>query len=87
MKPLNKMTPSEINKALDKIDELQSKNNQAFIDAGRGLEKPSDFWNKSDPLSTEYRMLSEKKSELQREIYRRVGSGFSRMPNLRLRRR
>lgn len=81
------MTPGQINKALDKLDVRSSKNTRAFIDAGRGYERPFDadgeigYLSKSDPLSREALAIWEKQKSLRNEIARRYGPGApSRMP-------
>jgi hypothetical protein len=80
MKNLKEMTPSEINKALDKIDSLRSKCTQALIDAGRGSEKSSEIRTKKDPLSLHFCELEDKYFDLRTEVYRRVGPGFCKLP-------
>jgi hypothetical protein len=44
------MTPTQINKAIDKYKEQSRKINEQFIDAGRGNERPSEYLRKNDPL-------------------------------------
>ena len=75
------MTAGEINKALDKLDARRSINDQAFIDAGRGHERPTDSEHKTDPLSVESKAIYEARWPLVNEIMRRYGPGApSRLP-------
>jgi hypothetical protein len=67
------MTAGEINKELDKLDLLSSKNTDAFIEAGRGDERPSDYRHKGDPLSLEANALTDRRGRLHNEIERRYG--------------
>lgn len=75
------MTASEINKALDRLDARRSRNTDAFIAAGRGHERPNEYLQKSDPLSTEARLIFDEQSALRHEIAMRYGPGApSRLP-------
>lgn len=75
------MTASEINRELDRIDARRSRNTDAFIVAGRGEERPSEYLAKDDPLSLEARAIHERASALRAEIARRYGPGApSRLP-------
>ncbi len=72
------MTPGQINKELDKLDAQGSKLTDKFIASGRGYEKPSETFTKSDPLAIEFKALQERKSSLRSEIERRYGPGAPR---------
>ncbi len=72
------MTSGQINKELDKLDAQGSKLTDKFITTGRGHEKPSETFTKSDPLAIEYKAIQERKSSLHSEIERRYGSGAPR---------
>jgi hypothetical protein len=75
------MSATEINRELDRLDARRAKNTEAFIDAGRGHERPSDYLSKSDPLSREARAIYDRQSALQTEIALRYGPGApSRLP-------
>lgn len=75
------MTAGELNKALDKVDAKLSALTQKFIDAGRGNERPSDWRDKTDPLSLEYKRLHSERSPLYIERDMRYGPGApSRLP-------
>lgn len=75
------MTAGEINKELDKLDALSSKHTDEMISSGRGHERPTDWWGKTDPLSLAMRQLSDRRSDLRNEIERRYGPGApSRLP-------
>lgn len=67
------MTASQINKELDRLDREGSANCDAFIAAGRGHERPSEYLKKTDPLSLEARRIYDRKSDLRAEITRRYG--------------
>ena len=69
------MTPSEINRALDRLDLEASKINDALIAAGRGDERPSETRRMDDPLSKRYNANSDARHALYVEIERRYGPG------------
>jgi 2'-5' RNA ligase len=64
---------SEINKELDALEADSSKNTDAFLAAGRGSEKPSDYLDKNDPLSSRARAIYDRQSVLRNEIANRYG--------------
>ena len=70
------MTPGEINKELDRLRERDSKNTRAFIEAGRGHERPSEYLKQTDPLSLEARSIFDRRTALMNEIERRYGPGM-----------
>jgi len=77
------MPAAAINKELDKIDEAQSKVGSAMIASGRGHETWADTMKKSpleDDLTLAFQALSERRSDLRREVERRAGPGMSRLP-------
>jgi hypothetical protein len=75
------MTPAQLNRELDALDRRRSRNTDAFIAAGRGEERPSEYLTKSDPLSREAREIFDRSSALRAEIERRYGPGApSRLP-------
>jgi len=75
------MSAGEINRELDRLSEKMSVNARAFIDAGRGYERPSDYADKKDPLSVESNKLSARIRDLHYEIERRYGPNApSRLP-------
>src|SRR5579859_578445 len=75
------MTAGQINKALDKIDAEDSKLTDQMIADGRGYERPSEYLNKTDPLSRKIKANHDKRMELQIEMGRRYGPGVpSRLP-------
>jgi hypothetical protein len=80
MKPPREMTPSEINRALESLYKRSSANSKAFIAAGRGYERPSDYQTKNDPLSVQAREISDRQRALLAEIERRYGPGFYSCP-------
>jgi hypothetical protein len=78
---LSMLTPSEINRRLDRLDKLSSKLTDEFIAAGRGHELPSETFKKTDPLAERKRRVWADSDALHREISRRYGPGApSRMP-------
>lgn len=75
------MTAGEINKALDRLDKLDSQLTREFIEAGRGNERPSDWADKHDPLTERWRAMYRERMDLRNEAERRYGPGVpSRLP-------
>lgn len=72
------MTAAQINKRLDQIEKLDSALMDEMIAAGRGNEKPTDYLNKTDPLSQRARALFDERSALRNEIESRYGPGTPR---------
>jgi hypothetical protein len=72
-KELSKMTPSEINKALDKNAKESSKLMDEMIEVGRGHEKPSETLTKRDELSVRLQKNWDRQHELRDEVLRRHG--------------
>ena len=80
-KPPAEMTAAEINKALDRLEAASSKTVQEFIDTGRGMERPSDYRLKTDPLSARANELAGQLTQLRNEIIARYGPNPpSRLP-------
>ena len=80
-KPISQMTAGEINKALDKIDAQGSQITAAFIAAGRGDERPSEYLSKTDVLSQKALANYQAHMALRNEMERRYGPGTpSRLP-------
>lgn len=78
---LSSLTPSEINRRLDRLDKLGSKVTDKFIAAGRGHETPNETFRMTDPLALEYQRIANERMDLHNEISRRYGPGApSRMP-------
>ena len=75
------MTPAQINRELDALDARRDRNTDAFIAAGRGEERPSEYLRKDDALSREARAIFDRSNALRAEIERRYGPGApSRLP-------
>lgn len=75
------MTAGQINKRLDQLDKESSKLTDEMIAAGRGYEKPSETFTKSDPLAERIKRNFNERTNLQREIEHRYGPGApSRLP-------
>lgn len=80
-KEVESWSASKINAMLDRLDRLSSRNADAFINAGRGDERPSDYMNKDDALSREARAIFSAYRALHHEIDHRYGPGApSRLP-------
>lgn len=78
---LSTLTPSEINRRLDRLDKLGSKVNDKFIAAGRGHETTNEIYRMTDPLALEYNRIADETRALRAEISRRYGPGApSRLP-------
>jgi hypothetical protein len=81
VKPLAEMRASEINRELDKIERRSANNTDAFLVAGRGHERPSEYLKKTDPLSLEALAIFEQRSAIRAEMERRYGPNCpSRLP-------
>lgn len=80
MKHPNEMSAAAINRELDAIDKKQSVLLDEFIAAGRGHERPSDWRDKTDPLSMKEKALSARRFDLMFEVRRRAGPGMYRLP-------
>lgn len=74
------MSAAEINKALDRVDAESSKVTAAFIAAGRGHERPSEYLRLDDPLSRKAKELHDRRSALMYEVERRAGPGMHKLP-------
>ena len=80
-KRVEEMSAAEINRELDRLDARRSKNTDAFIAAGRGHERPSEYLSKSDRLSQEALAIFNRQHDLHAEIERRYGPRApSRLP-------
>lgn len=78
---LSTLTPSEINRRLDRLDKASSKVTDEFIAAGRGHELPSETYRMTDPLALKSNRIAAEYAALRNEISRRYGPGApSRMP-------
>ena len=80
-KPLDMMTASEIQRAYDKVSAEGSIINRAFIDAGRGHERPSEIRHMTDALAVKYTVNMEKFSAIVQEMEsrKRWHGGLSRI--------
>lgn len=76
----SRMTPGKINKELAALFAKRSKLNQTFIDAGRGYEKPTETWQKDDPLALEFKALQGRINDLQHEVTLHMGPGYYEFP-------
>ena len=80
MKDPREMPAAAINRELDALEKASSKITDEFIAAGRGYERPTDWANKTDPLSMKEKANSSRYAELIREVRRRAGSDMYRLP-------
>lgn len=81
MKDPSTLSVSQINRELDALDKRRSSNTDAFIAAGRGHERPSEYLRQTDALSMEARAIDDRWSTLRAEVERRYGPGApSRLP-------
>jgi DNA repair protein RadC len=67
------MTAGEINRELDRIVEARDQIGDELIAAGRGYEKSSETWAKTDPLALRFQAIGTRAGELHAEIERRYG--------------
>lgn len=77
------MQAGAINRELDRLDLQNRRLTDAFIEAGRGDERPSETLRKdpaTDPLAAKYQTLSARRAELRHEVARRAGPGVNRLP-------
>ena len=79
------MSAAAINSELDKLDKLSSKINDEMIAVGRGHERWSDTAGlnpaTADDLTLAWQAVSSRRSDLRRQIERRMGPGAtSRLP-------
>lgn len=75
------MTGGELTKAQAAVDAVSSRINQALIDAGRGFEKPSETYTKTDTLSEAFKTVSKRNAELISEVRMRAGPGHYVLPH------
>jgi hypothetical protein len=75
------MSSSDINRELDRTDQLSSRITTEMISAGRGYELPTETIKKSDPLSVRMKNLFVRRQALRYEVERRYGPGApNRLP-------
>lgn len=75
------MPAAQLNRELDRLDALNGKLTDEFIQAGRGSERASETLAKDDPLARRYIAIWSRRKDLQHEIERRYGPGApSRLP-------
>jgi len=77
------MTAAEINKELDKLENVSSEMIDKFIAMGRGDWTPTDqafAAGKGDGLSAQYLALTDRQNDLRVEVTRRYGSNVRRLP-------
>lgn len=70
-KPLEEMTPAELQKAYDKASLESSKQTTAMIEAGRGYEYGAETEGKTDPLSLAWSAARRRCGEVLAEMARR----------------
>ena len=67
-KSLDMMTASEIQRTYDKVSAEGSIIGRAFIDAGRGHERPTEIRHMTDALAVRYTVNMEKFSAIVQEM-------------------
>jgi hypothetical protein len=70
------LTPAEIKRGWDKMSKRRERNTEVFIAAGRGYERPSDYLDKTDPLSIEARTLASDAIFLESEARKYAGADY-----------
>src|SRR5487761_22319 len=74
------MAAAKINAEIERLVEADSELTHAFIAAGRGHERPSEYLLKDDPLSRRARMIYDRRHALKTEVELRAGPGMSHLP-------
>jgi hypothetical protein len=74
------MSPSEINRELDRLWKKWINCLNELIFDERAFEPHSEIMGKSDPLSLEYQEIFNRNKMLRNEVLRRYGSGIYRCP-------
>ncbi len=74
------MAAAKINAEIERLVKADSELTHAFIAAGRGHERPSEYLVKDDPLSRRARAIYDRRHELRTEVELRAGPGMSRLP-------
>lgn len=78
------MTAGEVNKELDRLYKIDSQLTDEMISAGRGHERPSDYWppKPGDTLAEQKRQVYDRMSALRWQIEKEYGPGApSRFPS------
>ena len=69
---VTKLSANKLEAVGDKIDAEFWKVVDEMIAAGRGLDKPSDIFRRTDPLSVKYTELFQKNADIGSEVARRL---------------
>lgn len=69
------MTNGQLNSEDKRLSAIGSKITDEFIRDGRGHERPSDWFSKTDPLSLAARALGARRDAIVYEMRRRHGPG------------
>lgn len=74
------MAAAQINAEIERLVKADSELTHAFIQAGRGHERPSEYLLKDDPLSRRARAIYDRRHQLRVEVESRAGPGMTRLP-------
>lgn len=74
------MAAAKINAEIERLVKADSELTHAFIAAGRGHERPSEYLLKDDPLSRRARAIYDRRHQLRVEVESRAGPGMTRLP-------
>lgn len=74
------MGAAQINAEIERLVKADSELAHAFIAAGRGHERPSEYLLKDDPLSRRARAIYDRRHQLRVEVESRAGPGMTRLP-------
>lgn len=74
------MAAAKINAEIERLIKADLALAHAFIAAGRGHERPSEYLLKDDPLSRRARAIYDRRHQLRVEVESRAGPGMTRLP-------
>lgn len=74
------MAAAAINAEIERLIKADSELTHAFIAAGRGHERPSEYLLKDDELSRRARAIYDRRHQLRVEVESRAGPGMTRLP-------
>lgn len=81
---VGELTPSQINRYLDRLDKASSLLTDVFIEVGRGDELFSETMRLNDPLALLCQRIFDNRTMLRNEVSRRYGPNApSRLPTRR----
>lgn len=74
------MAGAQINAEIERLVKADSELTHAFIEAGRGHERPSEYLLKDDELSRRARAIYDRRHQLRTEVHLRAGPNMDRLP-------